>query len=595
MSTLLLTRRLAGGAAANGGGGALALTLGGSSQSLSYSEPLGAYPDGSARTLFVQFTRTLTNGSPDSGTLTVPGRSIAVQAHRWGSGTASTLVSFAVPLQQGDIPSASIASCTTGSLTDDSATWTNSNTTTWYTGGTGIPAGVLWPTSATHLCAASSFGPLTAQSGQPSFTGSAAIDTALSASVTSTVLAWNGSYPYGPASYERSIALLHYACRVADPSYLKIAVANAARFRTAYSGWFAGPAEQEQALRSWLFLYLFRRDTSALAGIKSFASLVYINGAGNVGTDFHSNTPRFTAQRIKAVAAAIKCGLGSTQNVYSSGTYSQMADALVVEGLATGTTKTTQTNGRITLTGYQNDGATPVRTVFSYMAGLYFDAFLELLDVMPASTNKTNMYAQLSTSVSWLRTNMSVTSPAGSKTYAYQDVDIWYLAVPGTLTANYTAGSTSISINITNASYPSGWPASTLFSAGSVVRIAGVSKQITAQFTTDGSGNATVTLEAGGFASSYSSGQSISFIRDSAVGADYKQVDLNGFLAPIFAWRALYASSATDANEARALLATQGYSPQDGNTGPYLADQKHWDESFHMSQPTWAYLAQSGL
>ena len=65
-----------------GSGGSLGLTLAGAPQSLSYSEPLGVYPDGSARTLFVQFTRSMTNGTPVNGTLTVPNRSIAVDAHR---------------------------------------------------------------------------------------------------------------------------------------------------------------------------------------------------------------------------------------------------------------------------------------------------------------------------------------------------------------------------------------------------------------------------------------------------------------------------------------------------------------------------------
>jgi len=586
-----------GGGGGGGSGGALDLTLSGSSQTLDYAEPLGAWPDGSARTLFVQFTRSMTNGTPVSGSLTVKNRSIDVEAHRWGSGTASTLVSFGVPLQQGDIPSADFASYTTGTRTDDSATWSNTNTTTWYTGGAGIPAGVLWPTSATHLCAASSFGPLVAQSAQPSFTGSSAADAALESTVTSTALAWDGAFPYGGASYERAIALFHLACRTADVSYLQMAVAHASRFRSAYwSGAFSGLPEQEQAMRSWLFLYLFRRDTGALNGLKTVASAVYINGSSNVGTDFHANNPRFNTSRIKAVAAALKCGLGSTQNNYTSGTYSQMAAALVVEGLATGTTKLTQTDGRVTLEGYTNDGSTKTRTVYPYMAGLYVDAFIELLEEMPSSTNKTNMLAQLSTSVDWLRTNMASTSSGGSKSYLYQDVNIYYQAVGGTLTAGYTAGSTSISIDIdTGSQPPTGWPVSTFYSGGCVLRIGGVSKTITGSFTTNSSGQATVTLEAGGFASSYSSGQAFTFMRDAAVGVNSDNVDLNGFLAPIFAWRSLYATSSTDADEARALLATIGYSPRDGNTGPFISAQKQWDESFHMSQTTWSYLAQSGL
>lgn len=587
VSTLLLTRRLAGGAAAAGGGGALALTLSGSSQSLSYSEPLGVYPDGSARTLFVQFTRTLTNGSPDSGTLTVPGRSIAVQAHRWGSGTASTLVSFAVPLQQGDIPSASIASCTTGSLTDDSATWTNSNSATWYTGGDGIPAGILWPTSATHLCASSPFGPLTPQSGQPSFTGSAAVDTAIAGAITGTVLTWDGNLWSG-ADYERVIALHHLACRTGDVTYVRMAAAFASRMRSIYWGAnFAGLPEQRQVMYSWLWMYLMRRDTGALEGIKTKASLPTLY--------YQSSSPRYSAIAAKACSGAIKAGLASTLNNYGTLTYQQCADAVLSEALQTGADKLTQTNGRITLIGVGDDGVTEVRSVFPYMAGLYVTSLLDFLDVMPASANKTALYSQLSTSVSWLRTNMASTSSGGTKSYLYNDVDMWYSAVPGTLTSAYTAGSTSISITINPAAFPSGWDAPGGFSANCIVRIAGVSKRIVSGFTTNGSGQATVTLEVGGFSSSYSGGQAITFMRDSAIGPDPNTVDLNGFLAPIFAWRAAFANSVADANEARSLLATIGFTPQDGVTGPYIVSNKQFDEATCTSQLTWAYLATAGI
>ncbi len=602
MSLLLLAGR-GRGAADVGGGGALALTLGGASQALSYSEPLGVYQSGAARTLFVQFTRSMTNGSPVSGTLTVPGRSIAVNAHRFASGTGSTLVSFAVTLQDGDIPAASIASCTTGSWTDDSATWANSNSSTWYTGGTGIPAGVLWPTSKAHLNAANSFSKTMDQSAQPVFTGSAAVDTTFETINTATLLAWNGAQ-YPGAQYERSLMLWDYACRTGDVTYLREALAHASRMRTVFwSSNLIGLGEQWQSLRTWSWLYLMRRDTVLLGSAGSANGLFFIGSASyNASTWFHTENPRFAASRIKAVAACIKAGLGNTQNQYGSGTFLDMADLLVTEGLAKGSAKLTQSNNRVTIPFYANDGTTVTRSVYPYMVALYVDAFLELLEVMPSSANKTAMYAQLSASVLWVRQNMQTTSSGGSRTYLYQDVDVWYAAVPGTLTANYTAGSTSMSIAIAvGAAPPDGWAVSGTFSAGCVVRIGGVSKSITALFTTDGSGHATVTLESGGFGSSYSSGQAITFMRDAAVGVSVNNVDLNGMLAPMFAWRAWFENSSADADEARTLYPTIGYTPQDGSTGPYISDpdpqkaQKQCDETFRLSQTTPAWLDMAGI
>ena len=565
-------------------GGALDLTLAGSPQTLSYTEPLGAYPDGSARTLFVQFTRSMTNGTPVNGTLTVPNRSIAVDAHRWGSGTASTLVSFAVPLQSGDLPSANIAAFTTGTWTDDSATWSNANAATWFTGGDGLPAGVLSPTSAAHLCSASSFGALVPQATQPVFTGSAAVDTALTNTYTTTALAWDGTL-YGPASYNRTIALYQLYCRTADVQYLKAATAFASRMRVVYwAANFNGLPEWQQATMSWTWMMLMRRDTTARDGLLTIASNAKLNLA-----NFHSNLPRFMAQYLRALVGVFKLGLADTNNVYhpsTPGTYRSIMTQCVDVLLDKGSTKLTSTDDRLTFPQWAEDGVTVRRGSYAYAAGMLLDAFLDVTSVLPAGTERTNVLTQISASIARLRTSFSGTSSGGHRTYIYSDTDLYYDARPATLTADYTAGSTSMSVNVPSSSWPYG-----LFSGGTRFAIGGVDKATTANFTTVNPGNATVTLEAGGFASSYSNGQAITIIRDGAVGVQQDTVDLNGFYAHLAAYRSYAEASITDANEARALYTPIGAA----SGGPFLSANKQWDESFHRSQMTLAYLQLSGL
>lgn len=587
-------------AEAPGEGGALVVDIDGVTQPLTSCAPDGVYPDGSARALNMQFTsvQSMTAGTPLPATLTLPsGTVIPLEAHRFASGSDQTDFSHAIFLPQGALPAEDFAAATFGTWEDDSASWENDNVSTWYTSGAGIPDGVLSPTDPAFLCAASPVGNPTPMESQPTFDGSAATDSALLYAVTNTILTWNGVWPYGPAQYERPVLLYHLYCRTADVSYLRIALAHAARMRSAlWATHLTGLAEWQQDYDSWLLLVLFRRDRVLLGnndgtGLMFIASNVFQYGPAGVGTWFHAENARFATARIKAVTAVIKAGRGNEQNQYETGTYIQMGQALVVEGLATGTDKMTQANGRITLIGYADDGVTQTRTVYPYMLTMYAKAMRELLAVLPPSANVTAMFAQLSASLLWMRENMQCTSGTGTRNYLYQDVDVWYPAVGGELTSNYTSGSTSISIAIDiGGTPPDGWPASGYFSAGCVVRIGSVSKRIAAPFTTDESGHATVTLEAGGFASGYSGGQAITFMRDAAVGVSADNVDLNGFIAPELAWRGSYESSSEDTEESKLLWASLGLTPRDGVTGPYLSSGKQCDEGFSSSQLTLAAI-----
>ena len=112
---------------------------------------------------------------------------------------------------------------------------------------------------------------------------------------------------------------------------------------------------------------------------------------------------------------------------------------------------------------------------------------------------------------------------------------------------------------------------------------------------TSGSGNQTCTLLSG-FGSSYSNGQACTVLERVAKSPD-SNVDLNQFVAPVFAAEALYSSSTTYANAAKALYVVTAGTPNDNDHGPQVSsgNQKQWDEQFVIGQHTLAYLSQGGF
>lgn len=584
--TLLLTARRRGGAA-GGGGGSLSLTLSGSSQALSYSEPLGLYPDGSARTLFVQFTRTLTNGSPDSGTLTVPGRRIAVNAHRFASGTGSTLVSFGVPLQQGDIPSASIASCTTGTYTDDSATWVNNNTTTWEQGG--LPAGVLWPTSAAHLCASVLTSKLVPIATQPSFTQYSLtptdVDSAFTSTFASVYQAWDGTTGDGSATYERGAAAYDYACITGNIAYLKTAIAFIARERTRWwvpVSWALNETVQEIYMVE--LMYLLRRDTVALTNLGLRASQRIGQWTSTDWTTENVDTPRNLALNLRLATAVLRCGLGPQYWYFdTSKTYSQIvADMLP---LTYSNSTLFESSGRIKFKLRTRLNAATTAS-YAYMSGLYMLSALDLCDELPASADKTALRAKISAGTQWLKTNMSGTTTGSIIGYWYADTNAWYEAATTTLAAPYTAGAATITIN----SHTTGGRDEYYITD---VVVGGVAYKTATTYESRGGGTVTITLT-DTIPSSLSSGSSIAITQQASVSPDIA-ADLNGMVAAIMAAEALYSSSSTYATEFKKLYASIASTPRDGQSGPQITLLKQWGESFTFSRTGMWYLQQSGL
>lgn len=224
------------------------------------------------------------------------------------------------------------------------------------------------------------------------------------------------------------------------------------------------------------------------------------------------------------------------------------------------------------------------------MAGIMLDAMLDLAYALPpANTQRALVFDQVAKSVERLRLSFSETTSLSARTYNYTDTPIWYDRVSASIASNYVAGTGSIQLVVP--SYPS-----TTLSPGCRIIIGTENLATSASAASNGSGLATFNLGAGSFTASIASGTNIWFVRDAATPTP-DTVDLNGFYAHLAAWRSAYATSSTDADEARALYKVIGATPRNGGAGPgpYISQQKQWDESFHVSQQTQYWLSQSLL
>ena len=512
-----------------------------------YVEPLGTWPDGSARTLFIQTSQTLTNGVPVVGEVRLTGGFTVARRTR----------------------------------VDDSATWVNNNTTTWRSGG--LPEGAIVATSAAHLCAASSFGLLVPQATQPVFSGSANVDVAFDAAYEVVIVGDPDGSSRFPAYYDRVVAINHKYCRTANTKYLKDAIAHAARMRTVHWAPNSFNAnEQYSAPKSYTWLYLMRRDTPALDAIKLLAAFIGIDPADS----YHNYGGRFIGKILGFVAGAVKCGFTTQLDPYGTKTYQDLINICITQGLTKGSNKLTQTNDAISFRKSAEDGVTDRWAHVGFMVGLYADAMIDLINCAPTSTqNLAAMRAQLVASLGRLNTELATTSDGGSRTYNYANVIYYYGAAAGTVASTYVSG-TTININVPSLAGSAG--------ANGFLIIGGVSRAHLGT-TFDGSGNGTLTLTEG-FPTGHAAATVVSFVRADG-GPDINSVDLNGFFPSVFAWRATQTNNVADANEARAVYAPIGFTPRNGSNGPDIQSAfiKKFEESFYISPLALAYLQQSGL
>ena len=328
---------------------------------------------------------------------------------------------------------------------------------------------------------------------------------------------------------------------------------------------------------------MMRGDTRALFTIRSQASAVPLG----TSTWFHENSGRFVMKRMQFTAAALIAGQANEFDIYGNVRFNQYPALLYAEGLSKGPTKLTQTDNRITSQNFAVDGVTGLKVHVSFMAAMYIEGWRFLLDQLPASTNKTNMIAQMIASLTALEANAAL-STGNTAGYIYQDIPSWLNTRTDTvLAAPYTSGTTvqiSGPTSMINIVLP----------VGSGVTIAGVTRVTTANVTFDGTGLGTVVVNSG-FPAGAASGTSINLALAAEAGGGPGLPDLAGFHPHILAWKATKTGNVADANRARTVYATLGAVPQDGGTGPSILGNKQYEEAFWRSPLTLAYLQQSGL
>ncbi len=462
-----------------------------------YLEGLGAYPDGSFRSILLQTLPTFVANVPQTGEI------------RFNE-------TFTVPRR-----------------TKVASTWTNTEVA--FPGGGG-PAALALPLSTSHLCAAlSSFLPLTPQASQPVFPGSVGADAAFD-STQPVVMNAKATWPVFGADYDAVIGCLHKWARTGDVTWFKLFASDwwntRAWLNTAgnveapwgENGASWQPSEPRQYYETALNAYLLLGDEGARTAIFNTAALsdnyAYLSPnynatgnwalAGSLG-EFVGNT-RFHSKAIAALAffnmaySPDTVTNGVTHRVWGERWLERMLSAPFWNGSYwrnyVSDPGPGQTYGQIDIGAYQQ--------------GLMCRNIVALCSTMPSGAARTAGLNAVSANLLWMRTNLVQTSLDGVTPQL-----IYFTQPPG-------------------------------------------------------------------FASLPDENES----RNS--------VDLNGFFAAMFAWRAWRENSVADANLARSLYATIDNTPRDNQTGPQIGNgsggqQKQQQEAFFMSQAIHYYLKLSGL
>jgi len=445
-----------------------------------YAEGLGVYPDGTARSLYLQASQSLTNGAPVAGEVRLTG------------GFTLTRRSFV----------------------DNAATFVNNEVgTAWVNAG--LPQGAIVPTSAAHICNCMVDGPLVPMATQPVFTGSAAVDTTLMG-VGITLFQARTEFPAAAAGYDASMAMFHLWARTADAQYLRLGLSWTSRERTAYWASVGFGLPESEVVQSCAIQWsLLTRDTvmtdtwfRETTEVDSFVAAMP-RSSSSVWASTPTNGARFASRWLLNLKTMImtnpqganRLGSGSPQI-----SYIEHVDAWLGRVF----TAPLWDGNFWTITSFSDPAFTiPITPAVPFQGAILCNAIINLCRTVPSSAATVTALTNVSSALLWLRTNHVVLSSAGSTTFRFASQE--YFSSPG------VGGGTDPS------------------------------------------------------------------------------VDLNGFFPHLYAWRALRENSVADANLARLLYASLGFTPRDGSAGPFISSGKQWEETFHRSQTTLAYLHQSGL
>lgn len=614
-----------------------------------YAEALGKWPDGSARTLYLQASQTGTQDTPLSGHVALTGgftqarRSYVDQSARWANRTFTLTSAFtsggtslavrnngpvdvvfgvgAVVYVQngikGDYPGYAVtgtpftvAAGATATLTLSSALNASLDSATPITvvpgGGTfgaqyetpqpyrngGLPEGVIVSTDPTRLCAATGTGYLMPQSTETVFTENSISSSGIT-TLFDTYYEMPGLHPTQSAIYERGVLIWHKFCRTGDLRYLKdFCGYTAIKRQDMYpQGWLGASAAWEYENLTKALVYLFRRDTAVGDVVNDSA----VNSFGSTVEVEH----RETAQRsITKQTAALWMGYGLGPSGVNLANW--VATTMVPQYVAD------EDDGGYSV--YMFDGGRPIslaydvfkadlKFTYPYQTALYLHALQALHDALPASytTARTSIASRVSSAIDYMLASgltSTVAGTSGLPSWEYSDVEVYLrntgLSFAVEVMSSYTAGQSTISLRNNDAAAKalSGTGRSLVFGAEAV--------ETTAVVTWAANETRTITLTTP-FAAGLSAGtiglawQPGALAVSSGWNADPTPV-LNGFWPHVLAWDWWINGDTTSRDKAKQFFCSLALPVANGGSDLAFSG-KHFSEAFHLSQQTPAILA----
>ncbi len=346
-----------------------------------YAAARGYWRDNSPLGIYVEFETELANGTELNGTLNLTGGH--AQPRRSKADTSANFVNDA------------------GDYTSE-----------------GFPEGVVYPSSAEHLCAANCIGKIRPEAGEPVFTGSDAVNDNYDSRFTTTVLT---QAPIALSSYNGCVALWHKFCRNPTAARLKAVCSFWTKTRTVYlvpSDWSTN--EQQGQWENAVFGAIYMGDDVALAGVMTRFELTgYIGSGYNSGGfwDHSQYEVRFQANRVSAHFCSLR--LKGRAHTVGGVTLETAAAAW----MARVTTAPLRLDAE-PYWGGNNLGDVPIaqtaRSVLPFQNFLMMQRLHYLMGCLPESATHTTVRAQIDATLNALRTGGAANlSTEGYPQYMY--------------------------------------------------------------------------------------------------------------------------------------------------------------------------------
>jgi hypothetical protein len=609
-----------------------------------YVEALGKWPDGSARTLYIQAEQTGTKDTEIpgevrlSGGFSEPRRSYVDRTDRWanrvfttvgayaftdstitvrnnlstsvtlaagstiyhrkGSGFAPTsgderpLTGLPVTITAGNTATLTFTGSLGQNIADDTGitiiAGSNKQTTVAYYRDGGAPEGVIVSTDPTRLCTATSSGYLMPQTTETVFTENGIVSSDITAR-------FDGAYdttalhPSDTAIYERGTMMWHKFCRTGNLRYLRdFCGYTSAKKQDIYGGYIGPAAEWEYENITKALMYLFRRDT--VVGDQMNSDAISSQGQ-TVASESRATAARSVMKQ--AVCMWMGYGLGPSGVNFENWVANTQVPKYVADATLTGGQSLYMFDNNRPQSRARNVHVGIQFYTYPYMSGLYLNSLQVLHDALPASytTARTSIASKVSAAIDYmLGSSLAVTrsGTSGLPSWHFSDVDVYiddsslYFAIE--VAADYTAGAGTISLkNVSGVTKNLG--------SARCLGLNGTDSAIPVGFSNWlNNETRTVTLTSP-FASSHVTGTTgYGWVGQAATGLVGATPNLDGFWPHVFAWDWWVNGDTTSRDKAKQFFCAGGLPTANG--GPDISfNGKQFSEAYHLSQQTPAILA----